>query len=271
MKTVKNAWVFDVDGVITDPQKKEITEPEILEEIVKRLERGGTVALNTGRSLSWLLDRVVNPLLQKTTDLKKLANNLFAVGEFGGTWLSINEDGTTKQHIDDSIVIPQFLRQQVKTLIENGYLDSMFYDDSKITMITTEMKDGYSIDKYRKYQKELINELSDLVKSNNLSKEFVIHYDIIATNIMSKKVSKRFAVERIMKWLKEINTQPEKFITFGDSTSDIPMAEQIDSLEFPVEFVYVGKENINPSRYPFPIRQTRNKFEKGTLEFLKSL
>lgn len=31
MKSPKSAWLFDVDGVITHPEEKRITEPQILD------------------------------------------------------------------------------------------------------------------------------------------------------------------------------------------------------------------------------------------------
>ncbi|MDZ4227793.1 MAG: hypothetical protein U1E54_00965, partial [Candidatus Levybacteria bacterium] len=72
--------------------------------------------------------------------------------------------------------------------------------------------------------------------------------------------------------VKKKGIKPQGYMAFGDSfRSDIPMAEELHAQRFPVEFIYVGEEKIDASKYPFPIRLTKNKYGKGTLEFLKSL
>ena len=58
----QDIWIFDVDGVITDPKTKEITNSKIIEIIKERLSLGSKVAFNTGRSAEWLEHKVINPL-----------------------------------------------------------------------------------------------------------------------------------------------------------------------------------------------------------------
>lgn len=271
MKTVKTAWVFDVDGVITNPQEKKITQPEILDEIIKRLEREEFVALNTGRSIEWVRDRVLNPLIEKVKD-KKILENLLVVGEKGGTWAEFNNQGNLIENKDDDISVPDILKNEIKDLIDNKYSDSMFYDESKLTMISTEMKDGHSLEDYKEKQKMFSTELQTLLTDKNLGNKFKVDPTTIATDIENKFVGKHFAVRRIIEWIKRKGINPQKYVTFGDSfRSDIPMAQEINSQQLPVEFVYVGEKNIDISKYSFPIKITQNKFEKGTLEFLKSL
>jgi len=263
--------IFDVDGVITNPQEKRVTEPEILDEIIKRLERKEPVALNTGRSLVWMIDRVINSLLEKVKNTKTL-QSFFASGEMGSTWITFNERGVIQYHRDNSISVPESLQTKVKKLIEVKYSDSMFYDEGKETMITTEMKDGYSVEKYKKFQKLQDQELRDLVRKENLWQDIIVDSTTIATNVENKFVGKHFAVRRIINWIKGKGIKPQRYIAFGDSSkSDIPMAEELYSQNLPTEFIYVGKEDIDTSKYPFPITITQNKYGEGTLEFLKSL
>lgn len=270
MKIPKTAWIFDVDGVITNPQEKKITEPEILDEIVKRLEGGEFVALNTGRSIEWVKDRVLNPLIKIVKD-RSLLQNLLAVGEKGGTWAEFNELGNLIEKKDDGISVPDNLKNDIRNLISNKYSESMFYDESKLTMISTEMKDGYPLENYKKKQEALLAELKTLLANKNLSGKFKIDPTTIATDIENIFVGKNFSIKRIVEWVKKKGIKPQMYITFGDSfRSDIPMAQEIHSQGLPVEFVYVGKEDIDTSKYPFPIKITQNKFEKGTLEFLKT-
>lgn len=269
MKTVDHMLIMDVDGVITDPQEKRITEPEILDQIAKRLEKGEPVALNTGRSIEWVKDRVLNTLIERVKD-KKILQNLLAVGEKGGTWAEFDENGQLQQHKDESISVPQALQEKVRNLINSEFSDSMFFDETKETMISTEMKDGYPLEEYTKQQQGLNKKLQELVDQEGLAEELKVEPTTIATDIENKYVGKGFAVRRILEWLSNKGIKPQRYITFGDSfSSDMPMAQEIHSQGLPVEFVFVGKENILTSNLPFPVKRPAAAFEKGTLEFLK--
>jgi hypothetical protein len=260
-----------VDGVITNPQEKKITEPEILDEIIKRLKRREPVALNTGGSIEWVKDRVLNPLIERVED-KKILQNLLAVGEKGGTWAEFDSQGNLIENKDNNISVLDNLKNEIRNLISNKYSDSMFYDESKLTMISTEMKDGHFLEDYREKQITLSAELKKLLTDKNLADKFKVDPTTIATDIENKFVGKHFAIKRIVEWTKKRGINPQGYITFGDSfKSDVPMAEEIYSQGLLAEFIYVGKENIDISKYPFPIKITQNKFEKGTLEFLKTL
>ncbi|MBI2031073.1 MAG: HAD hydrolase family protein [Candidatus Levybacteria bacterium] len=147
----------------------------------------------------------------------------------------------------------------------------MFFDYTKQTMVSVEMTDGYSLIDYKKNQSALINDLSNIINKSDLGKHFKIDPTVIAADIENKHVGKGFAVRRIIDWLEETEIKPQKFITFGDSKSDLPMGEKLHELGFKVEFVFVGeKSHLKKTKYPFPIFFTKSKFEKGTLEFLES-
>ncbi len=266
---MKTCWVFDVDGVITNPSEKRVTEPEILNQIVNRLEKGEPVALNTGRSLVWMIDRVINPLLEKVKN-KRILKSFFASGEKGGTWITFDENGEMNYHKDDSISVPQNLQEKVRYLINSEFSGSMFYDETKETMISTEMIDGYPVEEYSKHQKVLNEKLQKLVDEDNSGKPLKVDPTIIATDIENQHVGKGFAVERILKWLGEIGIDPQRFLTFGDSLSDFPMAEHLYNLNKKVEFIFVGKSEIKKS-HPFLIIKPKEFFGKGTVEALRSL
>jgi hydroxymethylpyrimidine pyrophosphatase-like HAD family hydrolase len=261
-----NAYIFDVDGVITNPSLKKVEQTEILHKIVHLLEQNNFVALNTGRSLAWVLERVINPMLLLITD-KSILTNFFAVGEKGGTWISFNQEGEMKRHLDISISVPKKLQDTVRTLIENEYSKSMFYDESKETMISTEMNDGYAIEEFGKYQKQLTTTMLQLLTTEKLEADLKVDPTTIATDIENKHVGKDFAIDKIVDWIKNNKTMPEMFIAFGDSESDLPMAERLFMHKLPVELVFVGK-NILTKKFDFPVIITQEKFDKGTLEYL---
>lgn len=263
--------IFDVDGVITNPQTKRITEPEILDEIIKRLEKEEPIALNTGRSVQWVKERVLNPLIKKIKD-KIILQNLLTVGEKGGTWAEFDDQGNLAKNIDNNISVPNDLKNEIRNLIHAKYSDSMFYDESKLTMITSEMKDGYPLNDYRKKQIALSVEIKTLLANKGLTNKFKVDPTTIATDIENKFVGKHFAIKRIIDWVKKKGINPQKYITFGDSfESDIPMAKELHSQGLRVEFAYVGEEDIDTSKYTFPIKISQDKYGKGTLEILKML
>ena len=265
------AYIFDVDGVISDPGEKRPTMEGILDIIADKLAKNEPVAFNTGRSLSWMIERVITPLLAKVVDKKSL-QNFFAVGEKGGTWLTFDENGKIEEYKDASISVPLGLQQEIKELIESDFSTTTFFDDSKLTMISTEMIDGLSQEKreqlYRPDQQKLIHLLENILKNSNLENDFRIDPTTIATDIENKHVGKDFAIKRIVKWLRDIGIKPQKYIAFGDSKSDIPMAEELHKQGLSVDLVFVGDKPINPDDFPFPVVITKKHFEQGTLEYL---
>ncbi|MDZ4228096.1 MAG: hypothetical protein U1E54_02515, partial [Candidatus Levybacteria bacterium] len=245
MKVVDQILIFDVDGVITNPQEKKVTEPEILNEIIRRLKREEIIALNTGRSIEWVKNRVLKLLIEKVKG-EKILQNLLTVGEKGGTWAEFDNQGNLIENKDENISVPNSLKSEVRNVINNKYSDSMFYDESKLTMISTEMKDGHSRKDYKKKQSTLSTDLKSLLTDKNLADKFKIDPTTIATDIENIFVGKNFSVKRIVEWVKKKGIKPQGYMAFGDSfRSDIPMAEELHAQRFPVEFIYVGEEKID--------------------------
>lgn len=269
MSVVDTAWIFDIDGVVTNPSEKRVKEPQILLHIADKLKKGEPVAFNTGRSSSWLIERVVNPLLEMIQD-KSVLENFIAVSEKGGCWITFDKDGTMQQNKDDSISVPESLQQQVKKLIETNYTESMFFDDSKQTMISTEMRDGLSIEQYKKDQNRLVSDFNRILQENNFLDKLKVDPTTIATDIENIHVGKDFATERILDLLKQKEIKPKQFIAFGDSPSDIAMAYKLHERNLSFTFIFVDdKGELKGAKHPFPIVYTKDRFDKGTLEFLR--
>ena len=156
-KQVKNAWLFDVDGVITDPQEKKVLEEGLFEQIISRLEAGEPVAFNTGRDLGFVQEKVIDELL-KRTDKKKL-QNLFAVAEKGALWAAFGPDGREKESIDESISVPEEVKNRVRDLVKQKFSDCMFYDETKRTMISIEMNHNGDLEEFSVKREELLEDL----------------------------------------------------------------------------------------------------------------
>ena len=270
LQTVPRAWIFDVDGVITNPQEKKVTEEGLIGAIADRLKKGEIVTLNTGRSLSWMMDRVIKPIEESVGDKRRL-DKFLAVGEKGGAWLSF-KDGEWVTYIDEAISTPESLQDEVRGLISAEFQDSMFYDESKLTMISTEMVDGHSIPDYAQRQHTLVGRLQEiLAKPEYQNLDFLIDPTTIATDIQNAHVGKHLGARRIAGWLKDKNIKPQHILTIGDSQSDTEMAEELQD-EYSVDFVFVGEPSkLNSDKLKNKPIFTAKRFGEGTLEFLQTV
>lgn len=265
----KIIWIFDIDGVITNPVDKKITEPGLVEAIAEKLDKGDFVALNTGRSISWMMDRVIKPIQEAVKDKDKLIDFL-AVGEKGGAWASF-ENGELVIKVDEQITVPQTLKQEIRELIENDYSESMFYDESKLTMLSTEMIDSHSLADYTRKQLALVDKMKQVLNKPNYEHlNLKIDPTTIATDIQNSHVGKHLGARRIVNWFKERGTEPKRIITVGDSQSDTEMVEELQD-EYSVEFVFVGdRSKLDSSKLKKEPIFTQKRFGEGTLEFLNS-
>ncbi|MDP2632446.1 MAG: HAD-IIB family hydrolase [Candidatus Curtissbacteria bacterium] len=267
MKTANLAWLFDVDGVLTNSEKKKITEPAILEELISLLKKNEPVALVTGRSGSFMSRQVIEPLASKIKDVHIL-QNFIAVGEKGAV-ITTFENGDLKTFTTKDFAIPRDLEEEVNKLVEEKYSNWMFIDETKETMISVEMKDGLSIQNFTPYQHQLDSNLEELLNAPEFENKFKIVSSRISTDIQDIIVGKDYATEKVLQWLQKRKIVPKKFICFGDSGQDIDMARYIYEQGLPVEFVFVGEEHLlDKEDYPFPVVLTHQPCEKGTLEYL---
>ena len=246
------AFIFDIDGVITDTKTKKIKELQILD-ILSHILTESLLILNTGRSLTWIRERVLDPLLAKVNG-KNLSNSLFVVGEFGGASLGFDSSGNINVFKDKSIFYDSVLAGEVSEIILNESSESMIFDETKETMITTEMRDGYFIEKYKKAQKKLKSKLKEILKDKKLEDKLDVQSDTIAVNILDKKVGKDYAVKKILDWIKERGLRIDEFTAFGDSISDLDMGKELVKRRYDIKFIYVGTDRLDKKKYKFPIR-----------------
>ncbi|MBP9716979.1 MAG: hypothetical protein KBD51_03495 [Candidatus Levybacteria bacterium] len=257
------AWLFDVDGVITNPELKK-ANPEIIKKLVEILERGEILGFNTGRALEFVIDEVLKPL-EATLTNKNLLYNVFFVGEKGGTWGDF-KNGKIENIIDPQITIPGELEQKIRDLISFKYSDTMFFDESKKTMISTELIKGKDLNKFHEEQKSLVEEMKKILEHLNLT-NLKIEPSVIATDIQNPHVGKDLGVERFLMLIKG-KEEPEEFETFGDSPGDLEMHKYLIKHGHKSRFIYVGTKEIENSEN---IIKTKAKFDEGTVEYLNSI
>ncbi|OGF22468.1 hypothetical protein A2Y83_00105 [Candidatus Falkowbacteria bacterium RBG_13_39_14] len=263
--------IFDVDGVLTHPSEKKVTEFGIYNQFIMRLEAGEPVILNTGRAVDFMLKRILEPMEQLLAD-KKLLRNLFAVGEKGAVSIQYNDMGERTEYVDQLISVPEALQIEARQLVEKKFSDIAFYDTTKKTMISIEMLDGLSIDEFRKKQGDLNIELKEMLTRHGLSTEYKVDPSRIATDVENNHVGKGLGVRKALQWLSEQKIKPEQFITFGDSLSDVAMSDELHQCGLPVEFVFVGEKIILAGKkFEYPVTYTVKQCESGTMEYLENL
>jgi hydroxymethylpyrimidine pyrophosphatase-like HAD family hydrolase len=267
-RIVPYVLVFDVDGVLTHPSEKKITEPDILSHLTRNLEAGTPIILNTGRSADFIIKDVLVPLEHSVKD-KNILNNIYSVGEKGAVNISYNNNAQKTISVDQSISVPETLQAEAKNIVANKFSDIAFYDSTKKTMISVDMLDKISVEEFTIRQEKLNEEFTNLLKKHDLLSDYKVDPSRIATDIENKHVGKGLGIQKGLAWLDEKNIRSKKFIAFGDSKSDIDMAIELNKRNLPVEFVFVGeKDQIDETGLKFPVIYTKSHCEAGTIEYL---
>ena len=65
------------------------------------------------------------------------------VCEKGASWVTFI-GGVIRTNIDKSITVPEAVREDVYDLVQDHFLDCMFWDPTKLTMISVETIDGHA-------------------------------------------------------------------------------------------------------------------------------
>lgn len=270
MTTISHMFIFDVDGVICSLKEKN-PNPTILTYIADELKKNHLVALNTGRSLDWVVKRAAKTLINNS-NIKPFLRNFIVVGEKGGVWSTFDKNGDLQEHVDKSLSVSLNLKKEIGKIVASKYSNSMFLDEGKKTAISVEMNDGYDLQKYQQDQNSLIIDINSLIKKYKLEDALILTPNPIAIDVDTKGVGKHLGIRRILDILESKKMKAKTFITIGDLPADFKMAEELHRKNLPVEFVFVGdKRTLTKKTYPFKITFTKNQYEKGTLEFLKSL
>ena len=268
VKTVPAAFLFDVDGVITNPVEKKVTEPELFDELANLLSNGVPVALVTGRALPWVVERVVTPLTNLIED-KSILDRFFVSGEFGASQIRW-KNGEAYRLVDTTITLPEGLADELKEATK-PYKTTQHIDPDKETMVSIEMNDGLAVNEFKPEQLKLARELEGLLERYSPEGKFEIHIDRIATNIKNKSTNKRYAARQVNAWLSELKLLPHQYFAFGDSSSDREMADELHAEGKSITFVFVGnEEELGARGEGYETVITQKHCDEGTLEFLKS-
>jgi len=263
------AWLFDVDGVLTDPEKKKVTRQEIFDELIKRLEIGDPIGLNTGRSLDFIINEVLEPL-EKRINNKKILKNVVAIGEKGGAWIEYNSEGKRSVNVDENISVPKTVQTKIRELVKtNLYSEIVFFDETKKTMSSVELKINKTIENFETIKQQLISDLEAVLYEYNIEKKYKIDPTRIAIDVENVNVGKALGARKFVQFLDNKEIVPVEYICFGDSVSDYDMYEELKKLKKKVRFVFVGGEKYLIGKNVDEVEFLDKLFDLGTLEYIQ--
>lgn len=258
------SWIFDVDGVILNPQERKVTRPKIIDEILERLARQDSVAIITGRSLPKLQQEVIS-LIEAHEAHPNFLDKLYIAGEFGGVYATYNV-GRQEQNMHQESVLPTSLVTQLRQVTQ-PFLDCVYIEDKKVVFSVESLAE--KIELFNQKKEALIRAYEQLIQESNLSETVEVLPDRIAVNVRSKYANKYRATELYLDWLETKNYIPEAYTVFGDSASDLEMGQALNDHSLSFTFVYTGnKEEIATRTNTFPIIFTEKLCDEGTQEYL---
>lgn len=273
MKKNKDVYIFDVDGVLFERNQEKTVFDELLIEIKKRLENGCFIGLNTGRSFSFVTEKILVPL-EKILN-KELLKQIFISCEKGAIDVSYDLNGDKKIKLHKNLTIPREIKEKIENLVKlKKYNPWMFVDQSKEIMLTIEelsnaLKNRSIFKNFQEAQASIAKEIQQLIFDNDLSSKIRIDLTRIAIDVESKKSGKAFATRKFIQYLKTKNFIPLKAFCFGDSPSDYEIHQELERNNIESTFIFVG----SPKTFIFEKNKNiifpKKQLTAGVLEFLK--
>jgi len=257
-------YVFDLDGVITDPADSSVDEV-VVGHIADILDQGGHIAVNTGRSFVWVEENLVKRLATKST---AAFDRLYIVCEKGGE-SRIWRDGEFVSQAS-RFALPSAITAIVRDAYQQNYdsLNTMFWDATKQTMATVEKYPEADLESFHRQQAQLDRLLHEALTG----KDVKIDSTTIATDVESPQAGKHAGAELIYEWVaSHTAVDHDTFTCFGDSVSDYEMARYFAEQGAKTMFVYVGKPAKIDEDSRVNLMTTKAHYAAGTKEFLRAL
>lgn len=247
--------LLDVDGPIASPVTRTITIPSILADLVTLARAGVPIAFITGRSHVFVRDNVVAPLLDAglADALQAPGSRMFGVFEKGATWAPITAAGVGTVTVDETLAVPATAVEAVRRLAHERFADAMFFDDTKLAMVSLEQRTDVAHDAYAAAQPRFEEAAFELLGRQGLGVRyrdrthpdasgrvpFRLDPTIISTDIESVRLDKDRGAERALAHFAEQGPLPHRWRSVGDSRSDYLMADYLHGAGFEVAHVDV--------------------------------
>lgn len=258
--------MFDLDGVLINLRAKRLTEVYLLEVLAECLAKGEPVTFNTGRSPEQAEQHILRPLTHLIKD-ERLLQRVMLVGEKGGAWANYSQDGELLVSYDSRFSVPLLILETVSDLVQSPDFADLLEIEQKKTMLTLAMREGASFEAFQNIQGRVAWQLEQSLLCHGLASTWKVDVNGNAVEVEHVLAGKGLGAQRIIAWLRTQRISPFRIVAFGDSISDLAMAEELSAC-FPIEFIFVGSSDIAETAYTFPITRTQARYELGTLEYL---
>lgn len=226
--------LLDVDGPIASPHTRTVPAA-ILRLLVALAEQRVPVVFNTGRSAQFVVHEVLGPLREAGLPV---GARVHAVCEKGAVWLSAADlpagalpEVTTAAplpawvHPDDEMTVPAELVRRLERLIRERFSASMFFDQTKLAMVSAEMTVGLDLADYRPDQAAFEELAQQALVEGGLIEDFQVDSTIISSDIEHVRSGKDLGADRAWELLRGDGELPLRWITCGDSRTDYAMAD----------------------------------------------
>ncbi len=257
-------FVFDLDGVITDPENSSV-DMVTVKRIHTLLEENSYVAVNTGRSYEWVKDNLLDAL--RDLGVGDLFEHLYIVCEKGGESLLWNGDDFYPQ--PSRFALPEDAMKICKNLFDENKtaLNTMFWDATKRTMATVEKYPEVSLAEFHEQQAVFSKKLADAFAGHDVR----IDNTTIAIDVEQPSAGKHAGAELIYEWVaRHPETEGAAYICFGDSKSDYEMARYFAQQSVPTTFVFVGKKDTALDEHDeVQLIRTDAMYANGTREYFQ--
>lgn len=274
----------DIDGPIASPITRSIAIPSIAQDLVRLAGAGVPVAFITGRSDAFVREQVLPPLLSAGLEeaLTRSPGRMFAVFEKGAVWATIEPRGLGEITVDRSVALPPAVGEKLRTLVDERFSDTMFFDDTKRAMISVEQRTDVQPADYRAAQTRFDDLAFDVLAGHGLgirhgsrvqadaqgAVPFRIDPTIISTDIESVLLDKDRAAERTLAYFARSGELPTRWRSIGDSRSDYRMADHLHASGYDVAHVDVRpSDGVLEKPYPVIVIDGKIHDEAGA-EFL---
>lgn len=236
--------LLDVDGPIASPVTRTIAIASIVDDLVTLANLGLPIAFNTGRSDAFVRDEVLKPLLAAglTTSAR-----VYGVCEKGAVWFGGTLDTFSGVHVDESVAVPSAVVTELRALTVEEFGDTMFFDETKRSMVSVEQRTDVSSETYLAEQKRFDSRAQQILDRHGLD-GFRVDPTIIATDIESVELGKALGARRALELMGASGEIPRLWRTIGDSRSDYAMADYLHENGYEVAHVDVYPSDGVPER-----------------------
>jgi len=261
----KSVFVFDLDGVITDPKDSQVNEA-VIDKMYQVLESGDPLAINTGRSFDWVEKNLVSRL--KARQNEEIFQRFIVACEKGGE--TIAWQGSEPLITPSEFALSNSLYERARECFEKNEskLQTMFWDETKRTMATVEKKPAANLDIFHEEQQLLVDVLTDNLAGYGVR----IDATTIATDVELPAAGKHAGASLIFQWMQTYYPSYTAYISIGDSVSDYEMARYFADHGEQSTFVYVGKptDKIDQDQRTKLVTTTEH-YTAGVLEYFSEV